>query len=958
MPRSPVAAVRLHHLLLPFTIACALVAGCAQPGNVVGPGDMHGSRCTDGSCGCARDADCAHGLRCDTTSGRCVPCLDDRDCPAGERCDPRSGSCTPGCAADHGCGDGGVCELDAGVCVACLGDPDCHDPMRPRCDLHTSRCEPCLPAPQSRPGDCPVGNYCDGAGGDGGADYACVPGCAVDSDCPTPDGGSDADGGYRGTYCEAARHQCVVGCDIPGSCGACGNLCQAGWSCCNNTCSNPIVDVANCGGCGIVCALPHATPTCVARACAVGSCDPAWADCNGRAQDGCEVEIDNNINDCGQCGHGCSVMHATPNCVNGQCGIDTCISPWADCNGRVTDGCETQVGGSDVTNCGACGLHCSNNNIVTLSCTAGVCDGACVAGTADCNHDKATDGCEVQTQVDPANCGSCGAACSPNHVSSPSCAGGVCNGACDPGYSDCNMNLASDGCEVNTLTDKANCGGCGAACSMNNMATVACTNGACTGTCNTGFADCNMNLASDGCEVNTFTESANCGGCGKVCSSTHIAVPTCLGGACNGACDAGWADCNNDKLRDGCETSVVSDVANCGLCGGACSANNIAMVSCANGVCNGACNAGYADCDLNKLFNGCEVNTNMDPANCGGCGLACSTANMATVSCGAGVCNGTCNAGYADCDMNLLTNGCEVNTTSDRNHCGGCGNACSTNNMATVSCANSVCNGTCNNGYADCDMNLLGNGCEVDTLTDKANCGGCGKVCSGNHITSPICTGGLCTGACDTGYGDCNGDKLSDGCETALNTVQNCGACGNACGAGSMCVGGACTTCSVKVNEVMTGTTASGSEEFVEIYNPCTTSIDMTGWHFDYRPASNLTETVYYTFTGPLAVGAYFVIGGANFTGTPDYRLTAGFGFSSTGGAVGIRDNNGVLIDSVAYQTLTAINTFTEGSPAPNPPVVASPGNSISRLPNGVDTNDNSVDFKVSTMATPGAANQ
>ena len=36
-----------------------------------------------------------------------------------------------------------------------------------------------------------------------------------------------------------------------------------------------------------------------------------------------------------------------------------------------------------------------------------------------------------------------------------------------------------------------------------------------------------------------------------------------------------------------------------------------------------ACNAGCADCDGNAA-NGCEVDTQDDPANCGGCGVQCS----------------------------------------------------------------------------------------------------------------------------------------------------------------------------------------------------------------------------------------------------------------------------------------------------------------------------------------------
>ena len=41
----------------------------------------------------------------------------------------------------------------------------------------------------------------------------------------------------------------------------------------------------------------------------------------------------------------------------------------------------------------------------------------------------------------------------------------------------------------------------------------------------------------------------------------------CAGGQCTGACNAGFADCNNDKRTDGCETSLSADVQNCGGCG-------------------------------------------------------------------------------------------------------------------------------------------------------------------------------------------------------------------------------------------------------------------------------------------------------------------------------------------------------------------------------------------------------
>jgi hypothetical protein len=49
---------------------------------------------------------------------------------------------------------------------------------------------------------------------------------------------------------------------------------------------------------------------------------------------------------------------------------------------------------------------------------------------------------------------------------------------------------------------------------------------------------------------------------------------------------------------------------------------------------------------------------------------------MATRTCDSGVCNGTCTAGYGDCDTNKLSNGCETDLQSDANHCGSCTSRC------------------------------------------------------------------------------------------------------------------------------------------------------------------------------------------------------------------------------------------------------------------------------------------
>ncbi len=168
------------------------------------------------------------------------------------------------------------------------------------------------------------------------------------------------------------------------------------------------------------------------------------------------------------------------------------------------------------------------------------------------------------------------------------------------------------------------------------------------------------------------------------------------------------------------------------------------------------------------------------------------------------------------------------------------------------------------------------------------------------------------------------------------------------------------SSCHLVINEIQTQTTQAASEEFVEIYNPCTSAVSVASFKLGYRaatntsPASSADSATLYTFSGSLGAGAYFVLGGSSFGGTKNGSLSSGL---ATSGAVALRDASGAIVDSVAYGTVTAGNAFIETAPAPLPPTSASPGSSIERLPNGADTDDNSHDFQAASTATPGAAN-
>ena len=398
----------------------------------------------------------------------------------------------------------------------------------------------------------------------------------------------------------------------------------------------------------------------------------------------------------------------------------------------------------------------------------------------------------------PLNCGGCGVVCPYGPHSEPECKEGKCSLQCSDGYSDCDMN-PSNGCEAHTSSDPAACGTCGNTCSASN-AVPGCQNGVCgISSCSTGFIDCDMN-PSNGCETANNT-TTNCGTCGNTCpagpNSTAVCNPM---GDCGIVCAAGYADCDHNA-SDGCEVNTTNNVGNCGACMNVCVLPN-ATPACAASTCViAACNPGFADCDAMPA-DGCEINLTSNPNHCSACGKACTTPN-GTADCNNGACGiGSCNFGFANCPGDPADN-CATDTQTNVNACGACGNKCVLPN-ATATCTAGACEiVACNFGFADCD-HVAANGCEVPVDT-PANCGACGATCTTGGGT-PSC--GLVAGAYKCGVGTCSpGLAACPGngtdCLTNIDTdPANCGACGNVCETqcggpadhvtGTACSAGAC----------------------------------------------------------------------------------------------------------------------------------------------------------------------
>ena len=294
---------------------------------------------------------------------------------------------------------------------------------------------------------------------------------------------------------------------------------------------------------------------------------------------------------------------------------------------------------------------------------------------------------------------------------------------CVEGYTACG------GACVDEYSDRDNCGKCGVACMPGELCLA--------GTCSTmpeGGA-CPMKCGYQ-C-VYTQSDPNNCGGCGTLCSQSG-GRGICTDSKCQILCAAGFADCDND-VANGCEVNIATDPNNCGRCAMACSLGALCM----DGACT--CCGGDAGLDaggepdatlLARDASGAK-DSEADGSGCdGGCNLAHAISGCRDGSCAVL----SCDAGYVDCDK-AASNGCEVDTSTDTNHCGSCGNACAVG----ASCSAGICQ--CATSEVVCDA---GPPSCVDTMTDSKNCGACGAPCA----SGISCVAGVCAPAMDAGVGD------------------------------------------------------------------------------------------------------------------------------------------------------------------------------------------------------------
>ncbi len=318
---------------------------------------------------------------------------------------------------------------------------------------------------------------------------------------------------------------------------------------------------------------------------------------------------------------------------------------------------------------------------------------------------------------------------------------------CPVGRTTCPTSLFR--CDVNLLSDRDNCGGCGVRCpAATNREIYECVDGRCVMQCQTfdPTFDCD-GVPDNGCETMANTNEA-CGACGIKCSDP---AKPCVQRSVY-SFDVGCGCLGQDLYCSGaCKKGQVDD-RNCGSCGTVCDPGGDggtpranAYYGCSQGECGHLkCMGLWGNCDGDPE-NGCETNL-VTPENCGLCGKSCAPGQICGINAKTGSRQCMCPDGQTFCPTSCINGVCTgecFDLTSDAFNCGACGVSCSyvSGSFNINACRNGTCVQQCHEGRADCNGNTA-DSCEVNTNSDPMNCGGCGKAC--DVAAGQACVGGRC----------------------------------------------------------------------------------------------------------------------------------------------------------------------------------------------------------------------
>lgn len=176
----------------------------------------------------------------------------------------------------------------------------------------------------------------------------------------------------------------------------------------------------------------------------------------------------------------------------------------------------------------------------------------------------------------------------------------------------------------------------------------------------------------------------------------------------------------------------------------------------------------------------------------------------------------------------------------------------------------------------------------------------------------------------------------------------------------------------VVISEIQVAGTGGADDEFIELYNPTNSAVDLTGWRLVRKNSSgSVQNNLVANITGSIPARGYFLVAKPTTymgTTTPDLFYSASSSAITTNSTIILYSDAGTtIVDKVGLGQDASAATDFEGTPAPNPET----GGSIERkansastavsmitgadvlLGNAEDTDSNQADFVMRTTSQP-----
>ena len=170
------------------------------------------------------------------------------------------------------------------------------------------------------------------------------------------------------------------------------------------------------------------------------------------------------------------------------------------------------------------------------------------------------------------------------------------------------------------------------------------------------------------------------------------------------------------------------------------------------------------------------------------------------------------------------------------------------------------------------------------------------------------------------------------------------------------------------ISEVQVGATGLSTNEFVELYNPTDTNINLENWRLSKKTSSGVETDLISTMSGTIPAHGYFLIGSdiynATATISADLTYLSDNASLSTGNTVLLYSSSSTLVDKVGFGSAQDFETDTETDPAAgtsrerkakdtSTTATMVIGGLDEFLGNGEDTDNNNADFNGRVLPQP-----